>query len=197
MCAVAQRRKHRSGNPLNLLDLLINNTSHLECSNARDRIHGFMSIRGVREINLPRIDYTNSTSHVFRTTARALIKGTGKLGIFAASTCIRVLANLPSWVLGWSLAYDEGRIEFLDISQFCASRQHKHQDRCPRNYNELIVFGRSVDFIDGVIEHAFDSYPTADLHQHLPLQKLALLYYIYLFLRDSSQPLDFQHLSRP
>ncbi|MCJ1376911.1 hypothetical protein MMC17_000001 [Xylographa soralifera] len=178
--ALAQRRKYQSGNPLNLLDLLYNCAAHLECSDARDRIYGFMSLRGVCEMNLPCIDYTKSIANVLQTTARALIRATGKLLIFEPFTYARGLAGLPSWVSDWTIPHDEPTIEFLDVSQFSASKQYKHQDRSPWNCNELIVFGGSVDVIDGVIEHAFEQYPRTDLRQRLPLQKLALLYYVYL-----------------
>ncbi|MCJ1431353.1 hypothetical protein MMC27_000704 [Xylographa pallens] len=180
MSAIAHRRKYQSGNPLNLLDILYNSAAHLECLNERDRIYAFMSLRGVREMNLPCIDYTKSIATVFQTTARALIKATDKLLLFTPPPCVGGITGLPSWVSDWTIPQGEPTLEFLDRSQFSASKQHKHRDRCPRNNNELVVFGRSVDAIDGVIEHAFEIYSRTDLHQHIPLQKLALLYYVYL-----------------
>ncbi|KAI1765175.1 heterokaryon incompatibility protein-domain-containing protein [Hypoxylon sp. FL1150] len=78
---------------------LMNQFSHLDATNARDKVYGFL---GLATENITP-DYTKPVSEVYTETARTLIEENGNLDVLRACLFTGSVADLPSWAPDWTV----------------------------------------------------------------------------------------------
>jgi Heterokaryon incompatibility protein (HET) len=98
--------------PVSFLDLLVS-CRHLKCTDARDKIYGFLNMGGPHTSHFKSLappDYNKRTEDVYCEVAQELLKDDKSLRVFALASSISSFPNssqqlvLPSWVPDWTCA---------------------------------------------------------------------------------------------
>ncbi|MCJ1408220.1 hypothetical protein MMC19_002294 [Ptychographa xylographoides] len=158
------RTMHQSqATDLHLLHLLLDTAPCFECRDPRDKVFALLSIKPPPTDPTSIVDYTTPTADVYTALARDMITSSASLHLWAGIVSPPA-ARLPSWVPDWTRRTTAPGIEMVTNIKFSASRTYPHTNppspsgSKPKS-TRLLVRGKAIAYIDGVVEHAFETHP--------------------------------------
>ena len=167
------RASYTSGQNLEYLPLLLGPARLLRCSEPRDRIYAISGIaRNLEHQSAPK-DYSLPIETIYVHTALDIIRDTKSLQIFSAvEECTDLV--LPSWTPDWRMNLNYPPLDDPQQAKFWTSQNRYHRFEDSFNLGQLIAYGKIVDVVETIFDHAFEDldYELASLQQILPILEI-------------------------
>ena len=156
-----------------LIELLNATAPTYSCTDPRDKIYALLNIQSQHRPILVDVDYSLPVRDVYMFFAKGIASQMQSLRIFELRREAKAsnLLDFPSWAPDLSLGITAAPLEAATELKFSASDGRKYIPHSGGKATEMVVVGKLLDQVHGIVDHAF-VYQSTDLHEYLGLNIL-------------------------